>query len=324
MDLLQQIKTDSKVAYGFMESRIGGRTENQDSCAAVDTPFGLLVTVCDGMGGGPGGKTASLVAVNEIINGVIDADSSNAIKNILIKAVRRANIAIINKGEDSPELRGMGTTCTVLLINETSATIAHVGDSRIYQFRGNKKIYRTFDHSMVFDLVKNKVITEEQARLSVQSNVITRALGIRADVEVETVELPFEKGDRFLLCTDGIHGVVEEKLLIKYATDDKHSLGSIVDNIATCIDSRGHNDGGGHDNMTLAMIQTKSNSKLKEKMNKKTKIILSVLAFICIISLMGNIFQALSDSKDNGEKQKSVVSSGSATPSDSTVMDDNK
>ena len=289
MDLLQQIRTSSEVAEGFSESRIGGRSENQDSHGASDTPSGLLVTVCDGMGGGPGGKTASQIAVNEIIKGVIEADGSETIRNIVIKAIRRANMAILHKGEEFPELKGMGSTCTVLLINETSATIAHVGDSRVYQFRGNKKIFRTFDHSMVFDLVKNKVITEEQARLSVQSNVITRALGIKPDVEVDVTEVAFEKGDRFLLCTDGIHGAIEEKQLIRIATDKSHSLGSITDNLATRIDGIGFNGGGGHDNLTLAMLQTKINSKLKEKMSKRIKGILIMAAALIIMSLTGNI-----------------------------------
>ena len=143
MDLLQKIQTNSNIAEGFFESRIGGRSENQDSYGAMDTPLGLVITVCDGMGGGPGGKTASQTAVTEIIKGITEADNSETNKNILIKAIRRANMAILHKGEEIPDLKGMGSTCTVLLINETSATIAHVGDSRIYQLRGNKKIYRT-------------------------------------------------------------------------------------------------------------------------------------------------------------------------------------
>lgn len=289
MDLLQQIKTNSEVAEGFFESRIGGRSENQDSYGAMDTPIGLIITVCDGMGGGPGGKTASQTAVSEIIKGVIEADTSETDKNILIKAIRRANMALLHKGEEYPDLKGMGSTCTVLLINETSATIAHVGDSRVYQFRGNKKIFRTFDHSMVFDLVKNKVITEEQARLSVQSNVITRALGIKPDVEVDVTEVAFEKDDRFLLCTDGIHGAIEEKQLIKLATEKKHSLGSITDNLATCIDGLGFKEGGGHDNLTLGMVQTKINSKLKEKMSKRIKGILLIALVIIAVSIIGNI-----------------------------------
>lgn len=173
------------------------------------------------MGGGPGGKTASFIAVNEIIAGVMEADQQEETANILIKAIRRANMAIITRGNEQPELKGMGSTCTVALINSKFATIAHVGDSRVYQFRGRTKIFRTFDHSMVFDLVKQKVITEEQARLSAQSNVITRALGIKPDLEVEILERPFEAGDRFLLCTDGIHGSIEEKRLIKQVTNRK-------------------------------------------------------------------------------------------------------
>ena len=247
---LTQLKTESPLVFGFAESRIGGRAENQDSFAWADTPIGFLITVCDGMGGGPGGKTASFIAVNEIIAGVMEADQQEETANILIKAIRRANMAIITRGNEQPELKGMGSTCTVALINSKFATIAHVGDSRVYQFRGRTKIFRTFDHSMVFDLVKQKVITEEQARLSAQSNVITRALGIKPDLEVEILERPFEAGDRFLLCTDGIHGSIEEKRLIKQVTNRKIALGPVVDGIATEIDNIGRICGGGKDNLT--------------------------------------------------------------------------
>lgn len=321
MDLLQKIQTNSNIAEGFFESRIGGRSENQDSYGAMDTPLGLVITVCDGMGGGPGGKTASQTAVTEIIKGITEADNSETNKNILIKAIRRANMAILHKGEEIPDLKGMGSTCTVLLINETSATIAHVGDSRIYQLRGNKKIYRTFDHSMVFDLVKNKVITEEQARLSVQSNVITRALGIKPDVEVEVDELPYEKDDRFMLCTDGIHGAIEEKQLIKLATEKNRSLGSITDNLATRIDGIGLKEGGGHDNLTLAMIQTKTNSKLKEKMSKRIKIILLTAIAISIFSITANIVLLSNNTKTEDKIHKiiSTYTQEKKTMNDSTV-----
>ena len=287
---LTQLKTESPLIFGFAESRIGGRAENQDSFGFKDTPLGFLITVCDGMGGGPGGKTASSIAVKEIIAGVMEADQQEKISNILIKAIRRANMGIINLGNEQPALQGMGSTCTVLLINSKSATIAHVGDSRIYQFRGNSKIFRTFDHSMVFDLVKQKVITEEQARLSAQSNIITRALGIKPDLEVEVTERPYEAGDRFLLCTDGIHGTVEEKSLVKSATNRKINLGPVVDGIATEIDNIGRTSGGGHDNLTLAIIETKLNSTLKEKMSKKIKQILLAIVAVCVISIVANVY----------------------------------
>ena len=287
MDLIQQLKTPDYIV-GFAESRIGGRSENQDSYGSADTPYGFVVTVCDGMGGGPGGKTASSIAVKEIILGIKEGNPDDTEINIVIKAIRRANLAIIEAGKETPALKGMGSTCTILLISNESAIIAHVGDSRVYQLRGKSKIFRTFDHSMVFDLVKQKVITEEQARLSAQSNVITRALGIKPDIEVDVIELPFESGDRFLLTTDGIHGAIAETELIEMASDKKHALGTVTDEIATTIDGKGRNEGGGHDNLTLAIIETKTNSKLRSKMNKKTKLLLGAVSLICLLSLVFN------------------------------------
>lgn len=287
MDLIQQLNTPDFIV-GFAESRIGGRSENQDSYGSAETPYGFVVTVCDGMGGGPGGKTASSIAVKEIILGIKDGNPDDTTVNIVIKAIRRANLAIIEAGKETPALKGMGSTCTILLINTDSAIIAHVGDSRVYQLRGKNKIFRTFDHSMVFDLVKQKVITEEQARLSAQSNVITRALGIKPDIEVDVVELPYESGDRFLLTTDGIHGAIAESELIEMASDRKHALGTVTDEIATTIDGKGRNEGGGHDNLTLVIIETKTNSKLRSKMNKKTKLLLGAVSLICLLSLVFN------------------------------------
>lgn len=286
-DLIQQLKTPDFIT-GFAESRIGGRSENQDSCGSSETPYGFVVTVCDGMGGGPGGKTASTIAVNELITGIKEGNPDDTAINIVIKAVRRANLAIIKEGQENPALRGMGSTCTVLLISEYSAIVAHVGDSRVYQLRGKSKIFRTFDHSMVFDLVKQKVITEEQARLSAQSNVITRALGIKPDIEVDIIELPYQVGDRFLLTTDGIHGSLSETTLMEMASNRKHALGTIVDEIATTIDGNGRKEGGGHDNLTLAIIETNINSKLRSKMNAKIKLLLWAVSLICLLSLVFN------------------------------------
>lgn len=290
MDLVQ-IPTPAYLS-AFAESRIGGRAENQDSYGWKETPFGFLVTVCDGMGGGPGGKTASSIAVEEIITGVVNGNTEDTPSNILIRSIRRANMAILEYARENPSYSGMGSTCTALLISEKCATIAHVGDSRIYQIRGKSKIYRTFDHSMVFDLVKQKVITEEQARLSAQSNVITRALGAKYDVEVECTELPFLAGDRFVLCTDGIHGSIPESQLIEMLSSHSQSLGAVTDGIATTIDGEGRNTGGGHDNLTIAIIETNKNSILKSKMNPRLKILFYATAIICVVSIVLNVFQA--------------------------------
>lgn len=289
---LQKIYTDGKgLLTAFAESRIGGRPENQDSYGWQNTDFGYLLTVCDGMGGGPGGKTASMIAVREIIAGVVEAEKDEEIPNIIIKAIRRANMAIIEAANENPDLKGMGSTATVLLVSEKSAFVAHVGDSRIYQLRGHKKIFRTFDHSMVFDMVSQGVITEEQARLSAVSNVITRALGIKPDVEVDIKEVPFEKDDRFMLCSDGIHGAMEESELLKIATDKSRKLGVITDDIATYVDNLGRTNGGGHDNLTLAIVEMNTNSILKEKMSKQTKFTIFGLVALVVISMTLNIVQ---------------------------------
>lgn len=303
MDLVQ-IPTPAYLS-AFAESRIGGRAENQDSYGWKETPFGFLVTVCDGMGGGPGGKTASSIAVEEIITGVVNGNAEDTPSNILIRAIRRANMAILEYARENPSYSGMGSTCTALLINEKCAIIAHVGDSRIYQIRGKNKIYRTFDHSMVFDLVKQKVITEEQARLSAQSNVITRALGAKYDVEVECAELPFLAGDRFVLCTDGIHGSIPEAQLIEMLSCHSQSLGAVTDGIATIIDGEGRDAGGGHDNLTIAIIETNKNSILKSKMNPRLKILFCAIVIICVISIVVNILLAVSFPKDTAGGQSS-------------------
>ena len=286
MELQKLHQDDNDIIVGFAESRIGGRSENQDSYGAMQTSRGFLVTVCDGMGGGPGGKTASSIAVNEILAGINEGAADETVANVIIKAVRRANMAIIEAGNENSELNGMGSTATVLLISEQSAFVAHVGDSRVYQFRGKKKVFRTDDHSMVFDLVKQKVITEEQARLSAQSNVITRALGMRPDIEVEIHELPFEKGDRFLLCTDGIHGSMPENEFIKIVTNSSNSLGAITDDIATYVDNLGRSNGGSHDNLTLAIIETKVSSILTAEMSSKVKWTLFALLLLCITGII--------------------------------------
>lgn len=309
MDLIQQLITPDYL-IGYAESRIGGRAENQDSYGSAETPYGFVVTVCDGMGGGPGGKTASSIAVNEIIIGIIEGNSDDTITNIIIKAIRRANLAIISKGQEVTSLKGMGSTCTVVLINEGSAIVAHVGDSRIYQIRGKNKIFRTFDHSMVFDLVKQKVITEEQARLSAQSNVITRALGLKPDIEVDIEQLPYNAGDRFLLTTDGIHGAVTEEKLLNMASDKKHALGTVTDEIATTIDGIGRNDGGGHDNLTLAIIETKIDSKVRSKMSKKAKFFFGVVSSICLLSLAFNGILIVRNNSSSPEATGSAEATG--------------
>lgn len=249
----QQINDKSGI-IGAVASRIGGRSENQDSFLISETPLGLLVTVCDGMGGGPAGKTASSMAAEAIEATAARADAGMDPADVLRVAVKNANQAVIDATLENPALRGMGTTCVAVLVNSGKGYIVHVGDSRCYQIRDGKMQFRTADHSYVAELVRRGTLSEEEARNSNFSNVITRAIGAdpKLDPEVDIVRVM--PNDRFALMTDGIWGALPEESLVA-ALGEQDNPVDIVSEIAMSVDRIGDNKGGGHDNLTLAMIE---------------------------------------------------------------------
>jgi len=278
-----------KLSFGF-ESLQGGRDENQDCCGYCKTGDGsMLFVVCDGMGGMRGGSFASREAVRIIIEEATHSLETDP-EILLTDVLQKANSVIFQIGRVKEGLRGMGTTVVALHINDEKATAAHAGDSRIYQLRGQRKVFRTFDHSLVFDLVKRGTLTEEQARLSADSNVIRRALGMSKEVEVEiNGNLPFLKGDRFMLCTDGISGPVEERELLQMIATKK-PVDETVMNIANVIDSKGNESGGGHDNLTAALIEVNINSKIRPPMDRRNKIVIFILSLFLLVSIALNIY----------------------------------
>lgn len=284
---MEQIKSNIPMK-GVVVSHIGGRSENQDSYGFSAIPIGFVVVVCDGMGGLRGGRMASTIAVNTIIQCLLSEPKESDPAEVLFNAIKQANVDIMRAGQENPEYAGMGTTVTAVIISKEAATVAHVGDSRIYQLRGREKVFRTFDHSMVFEMVKSGVITEEQARLSDQSNVILKALGVYPEVEPDIEVLPYAKGDRFVLCSDGFWGVMPEKEFLQKMTRRKE-LGTVVKEMVGEVESIGQSKGGNHDNLTAAVIEMNSNSLKKVKMTKKVKIILAVLAALLVASLTLNI-----------------------------------
>lgn len=284
---MEQITTNYPLV-GTIDSRIGGRNENQDNYGYATTPMGLALVVCDGMGGLRGGRMASTIAVNTILRCLASVPQEADPSEALINAIRQANAEIINTGYSNPELQGMGTTATVIILNKKCATIAHVGDSRIYQLRGKRKVYRTFDHSMVFEMVKQGVLSEEQARNSEQSNVILRALGAGAEVEPEIAILPYIKGDRFLLCTDGFWGAMPEKEFLALVTR-KGSLETIIETTADKVESIGNANGGKHDNLTAAIVEVQKNSSITTKMTKNAKLLIAALAVLLVASITLNV-----------------------------------
>lgn len=292
----------------FQGTRQGGRNENQDSIGSIETKFGLLVAVCDGMGGANGGSTASKLSIETIISAVSKSELSTP-GEVLTDAIKKANEAIYVKSLSTPELRGMGTTVVALLINEECATTAHVGDSRIYQIRGGRKVFRTFDHSMVFELVRRGRLSEEQARLSAESNVILRALGTKPEVEIELNEhIPYQKGDRFLLCSDGISGAVSEKELCRLIIADR-SVERTIEIITETIDKIGIENGGNHDNLSAVLVELSAHSKLKGKTGRRSQLITAVLALLLCVSGLFNgiILQNQQKNKRSMDEVKAVV-----------------
>lgn len=290
--MYHQEKTILKYTH-FIASDIGGRQENQDNYGFVETKFGALFIVCDGMGGANGGEIASELAVKTTIK---EFQNSNELSpsRALLNAIQRANKKIWYLSNQNPNLHGMGTTIVALLINNEKAISCHVGDSRIYQIHKGNLVFKTQDHSKVFELVRRGIITEEQARLSDESNIILRALGTNERVDVEINEnISFAKGDRFFLCTDGISGALPEMQLIRLINQQKSPEDTVIDLIQT-INGIKNEEGGGHDNLTIGIVDLNFSSKLKPKTKMKTKIVIAVLLILLSISLLFNVMQCVS------------------------------
>lgn len=265
--------SDSTGIHGAVESLIGGREENQDSYGVAETHLGMLVVVCDGMGGGPAGKVASELATRAIIDNIAGSDSRKHPASALSDAVIAANESVYGAAMQNSTFKGMGTTCVCLLIQGSSAYIVHIGDSRCYQLRGAHAIFRTADHSYVGEMVRRGTLTEEEARNSQYSNVITRAIGVNQSIDPEIDTVDFKPGDRFALMTDGIWGTVPESQLLKFITKNEDPA-MIVPEIAGNIDSLGADNGGGHDNLTLAIIDSplrKQIQRPKQEAQEQTK-----------------------------------------------------
>lgn len=271
-----------------VSSLIGGRPENQDDLGWVDTPLGFLLVVCDGMGGGPGGKTASYLAKTAFMQTMYGSPSQADPRETLRMAVARAEEALEQKMTEMPSLRGMGSTLVAILVSAASAYIVHLGDSRCYRLHGSKILFRTKDHSLVGELVQSKALTEEQARVSPQSNVITRGLGSTSNHVAEIDEVPYRKGDRFVLCTDGVWGIMPQTELLQ-RLGVMADVANIVDNLQAEVDRRGASEGGGHhDNHTLAILEMNTDSILKDKMSKQFIILLASVGGLLLISLIFN------------------------------------
>ncbi len=237
------------------------RPNNEDRVAT--TPEAGLAVVADGMGGHQAGEVASGMAVDVVTRHVINVlarqgeakrrkgNTASVELKTIDEAISLANSAIFELSQSSPNCAGMGTTIVVTLFYEDRVCIGHVGDSRLYRLRGDKLELLTEDHSLVQELVARGLITPEEARSSVNKNLVTRALGIEPTVESQVIEQKLEDQDLYLLCSDGLNDVLPDEQVSQILQDYGSDLRGATDRLVMEVNAR-----GGPDNVSVILVRT--------------------------------------------------------------------
>ena len=249
------------VAYGLTD--VGRKRRHNEDAYLLDVERGLFV-VADGMGGHAAGEVASRITVEsieEFIAGTED-DHENTWPfgfnnrysmegNRLTTAVEKANERVMRAVQNRPELKGMGTTVVAALFEKSRVTLVHVGDSRAYLMRGGELRRLTDDHSWVQEQVNAGILTPDEAMTHPLKNVVTRALGGSAHVAPDLVEVPLQVGDRFLLCSDGLTGMVSDEGIVEFLSGGgppERAVRGLVE---------AANERGGADNITAIVVEVR-------------------------------------------------------------------
>jgi serine/threonine protein phosphatase PrpC len=238
---------------GFQTDIGRKRQQNQDNGGAYPE-LGLFV-VADGMGGHKGGEIASAMAVETVVAHVRAAEGQAPWdpRKVITEAIQKANFTIHERSTNEPQLHGMGTTTTALLFSQDLLTIGHVGDSRAYYFRKNAVWQITRDHSLVMEKLKAGLITRDQMKTDRMKNVITRSVGFEPQVSVEIYEMPVAVGDIFLICSDGLSGLIDDSKMLEVVQRDLFEIDDIRRAVEELVSSA--NESGGDDNITAIVVQ---------------------------------------------------------------------
>ncbi len=238
------------------------RKHNEDS-VAYGPQIGFLV-LADGMGGYKAGEVASAIATTTIfretrsaldtlVRGHVDHATGYRYESLVVRdAIAEANTLIYRAARDHADYSGMGTTAVATLFYDNIVTVAHVGDSRVYRWRNGKFEQLTVDHTVIQEYLNSGLYTAEQARASTDKNLVTRALGIAADVEVDLREYKVHANDVFLLCSDGLTDLVDDQQIAASLDNNGSNLETTALTLVEMANSR-----GGIDNISLILARVK-------------------------------------------------------------------
>ncbi|MCL2106696.1 MAG: Stp1/IreP family PP2C-type Ser/Thr phosphatase [Oscillospiraceae bacterium] len=228
------------------------RQHNEDCYSVGELPNGVAwAVICDGMGGAAAGNIASQTAAKMIAETISasyqEQMGSRSIKHLLVSAVDNANTRIFDLSLANETLAGMGTTVVAAIVSPQTACIAHAGDSRAYLFSGGEMLQLTKDHSVVQTMLDAGQITEDEARTHPRKNLITRAVGVGEQLDVDYCEQELRQGDILLICTDGLTNCVDLEQIHALVRDG---------GFASCAESLVNvaNENGGLDNVTVVAI----------------------------------------------------------------------
>ena len=229
------------------QTDVGLRRRGNEDRYAVDPEFGLCL-VADGMGGHSAGQVASALAAASVLASLQESKGSQVSASEKLRcALEDANRAIYQAARENPLYAGMGTTVVALLVEGERAALAHVGDSRAYRVRGGRIRQLTDDHSVVGELLRRHEITADDARDHPHRHMLTRALGVRGHVQPDLAELTLARGDRFVLCSDGLTNHLEDHEIAKLSAESD-DLDACCQTLIELANRR-----GGEDNITVAL-----------------------------------------------------------------------
>jgi protein phosphatase len=239
-----------------------GRLRKRNEDYVTERPSSGLVVLADGMGGYNAGDVASGMASDLIAEGIGQEWQSNRLirmsrvqaqdfaAGLVRQNVTRANTAVYQAAQNTPEYNGMGTTVVTGLFFDNLLTVGHVGDSRMYRLRGEALDQLTRDHSLLQEQIDQGVISKEQARLSHNRNLVTRALGVDPAVEPEVHTHTVEPGDMYLLCSDGLNDMVDDEEIRLTLLTLKSNVQLAAQHLVQAA-----NDSGGRDNISVVLVK---------------------------------------------------------------------